>query len=143
MVSEAETIGRPNKKAANWPYCNLSNIEAGQVKPGEVRNPNGRPKKEKCITDQIRATLDKIPELLPNSTPNSGKLTNAQIFADQMVLEALKGNSAIVKEVLDRVEGKVKEVLEQTINDVTPIADMTPAERKTRIIDILKATNRN
>ncbi len=111
-------------------------------KPGQSGNPNGRPKKEACYTSCLKEIADQVPELLPDGRDNKDKRTWAWIIAQKTILDAAKGDTAARKEYAERVDGKVKEVVEQTVKDVTPIKDMTPEERKNRIIDILKATNR-
>ena len=104
----------PSKQGRNKAF-----IE-NQIKPGEVRNPTGRPKKENCLTSVLKSELCKIPEQLPNSKPNTDKLTWAQILGAQAIAHAAKGNSPYYKEILDRVEGKVVEKHEVVLDTIGP-----------------------
>ena len=79
------------------------NIIPHQIKPGEVRNPKGRPKKESCLTSVLKEELGKVPSKLPDGTRNTKKLTNAQILGAQAIEHAVRGNQAYYKEILDRV----------------------------------------
>ena len=60
------------------------------------------------MTSQLKDHLDKIPKALPDGKTNGEGKTWSRIIAERMVLEAAKGNIPALKEVLDRVEGKVK-----------------------------------
>ncbi len=80
-----------------------------KFKKGQSGNPKGRPKKEACVTTQIKALMDEVPELLPNSLPNKQKLTWARIIAEKMVIEAASGNGTYLRETMERAEGKVAE----------------------------------
>jgi len=50
--------------------------------------------------------------VLPDGSPNDRELTWASIISERVVLEAAKGNPAIIKELLDRCEGKVRDKLD-------------------------------
>ena len=78
---------------------NPENLIPHQIKPGEVRNPKGRPKGT-GITDKLRKILD----------DNEGK--GAQALADAIYAAALSGDPRIISIVLDRIEGKVTDRLE-------------------------------
>jgi hypothetical protein len=97
----------------------LGNLRA-PWKPGESGNPAGRPKKENCLTSVLKAELSQVPDQLPNSKPNSAKLTWAQILGAQAIQQAAKGNSPYYKEILDRVEGKVTEKHEVVMETIGP-----------------------
>ncbi len=76
-------------------------------KPGESGNPLGRPPKDVSITSHIKRLLEQEGE--------KGR-TNAELIAQALIDIAkdslnTKGKASIVKEVLDRVEGKVKDTL--------------------------------
>lgn len=84
---------------------NLGNSgEPHRWKPGESGNPNGRPAKELCITSLVREILER--------DAGDGK-TNAQLVAEAIVQLAktpnARGHVPTVKELLDRIEGKVPE----------------------------------
>ncbi len=79
----------------------ISNANLVPIKPGEALNPGGRPKGE-SITAQLRSML--------NEKDKDGK-SNAEKIAELLIREAQKPNSrhlaALIKEILDRTEGKV------------------------------------
>ncbi len=66
-----------------------------QFKPGQVANPNGRPERVKYISEALYHKL------------NTGDPTQAVLIADAIIDKAKTGEPAMVKELLDRVEGKV------------------------------------
>jgi len=101
-------------------------------KAGQSGNPNGRPKKALCITSQLKEVLDDVPLQLPNGTPNKDKLTWARIIAEQAVREAAKGSASILKEILDRSEGKVADKLQAEV-------DVMPPEEAARLLGLLDA----
>lgn len=68
-------------------------------KPGERRNPKGRPPKLACLTSCLKEELLKI-------DPKTGK-TNAQLIAERMVADAKAGVASARAEIFERVEGKV------------------------------------
>lgn len=69
------------------------------VKPGEVKNPAGRPPKELCITSILREKLHEPCDKDPS-------VTWAEWLA-RRALELAGENAAYYKELLDRTEGKV------------------------------------
>lgn len=84
-------------------HSKLSNFgdKLKQWEPGESGNPGGRAKGE-SITAQLRVML--------NTKDEDGR-SNAEKIADLLIKEAQKPNSrhlaALIKEILDRTEGKV------------------------------------
>ena len=91
-------IATPQKQGLNKAFTD------NQWKPGQSGNPGGKPKGE-SITAKLRKVLDQP------YTPD-GK-TVADHIVDTIVNEILKGkngfNTPLLKELLDRVEGKVVE----------------------------------
>lgn len=79
------------------PYC---------FKPGQSGNPSGRPKKKPITEAYLEALQD--PE------------TCKQI-AQAAILHALKGDGQILREVTDRVEGRVSDKVEHSGADGGPI----------------------
>lgn len=77
-------------------------------KKGECGNPKGRPKGT-SVTSRIKRILDE----------NEGQVSEA--LAKAMVKAALKGDHKFVKEILDRVEGKVTDNVELGGTDGSPI----------------------
>jgi hypothetical protein len=71
---------------------------------GTSGNPNGRPKGSVSLTTLIRRALDGS-KLGAESTPDGR--TVAEWLVDNMISHAMKGNAACMKEIMDRVEGKI------------------------------------
>ena len=91
-------------------------LKGKRFKPGQSGNPKGRPKKEVCLTSQLKDRLDEVPKVLPDGSPNNRELTWAGIISERVVLEAAKGNPSIIKELLERIDGKVKDKLDVRAN---------------------------
>jgi hypothetical protein len=92
------------------------NHAAGEhlFKPGVSGNPAGRPSMRK-FTTQLREALDK----------NDGAMIKALI--NVICQRALRGDYRFVKEILERVEGKVSDRLE--IESQERVQEMTESER--------------
>ena len=76
-------------------------------KPGQSGNPKGRPKGIKYMSELLREQLDQVPDTI-DSKPNTK--TWRDLICDSILRAAVKGNQpAITKELLDRIEGKVKD----------------------------------
>lgn len=76
-------------------------------KPGQSGNPGGRPK-GLSITARLRALLEKG-EI--NGEPIKGGQQVADLVAESIVKQAISGNAPLIKELLDRTEGKVPDRL--------------------------------
>lgn len=72
-----------------------------QWKPGQSGNPGGKGKRE-SLTAMLRRVLEK---------DHNGK-SIGELLVERLVKEALGGKLPHIKEVLDRVEGRVKEKIE-------------------------------
>ena len=111
-----------NKKAKTpiKPGTNKEFIEK-IIKPGECRNPTGRPKKENTYSDTLRDLLagqdinvtwtvnGKKKSLLVSSTQNM-----YYGVAASQIMEALKGNVQAQKEIVDRIQGKAPQGIDIT-----------------------------
>lgn len=82
------------------------NLKAHQIKPGEVRNPKGRPKKELCLTSLVKEELEEILKT------QGGNMTYARAFAKAWVRKAIQGHQTAMNQLLDRIDGKVPLPLE-------------------------------
>lgn len=74
-----------------------------KFQPGQSGNPNGRPKKGKTLTDILEKKLDK------------------EKFVLELIDLAETGNMAAIKEILERIEGKVADrqrFVDEDDNDV-------------------------
>lgn len=92
-------------------------MEAAKWKPGKSGNPNGRPKKELSLISIIKAELEspaysKDGDQIRDRDGNP--LTWAQVLGKSIVRQAGKGNSVAMKELLDRIDGKVPQPLEHS-----------------------------
>jgi len=85
-------------------------------KPGQSGNPKGRPKGIRYISESLRELLDQ--------KDKDGR-TNAQLIAEALIEAAKNPNSkmasGLIKEILDRTEGKVPDKVEETDTPVTII----------------------
>ena len=94
----------------------ISNANLIPFQPGYCGNPLGRPKKDACITSLVKDILDK-------KEAKSG-LTYAQLIAEAMVKQALK-DPQILKELLNRTEGKVVDSVDIQGTNVTITYELT------------------
>lgn len=87
-----KSLGNPNIAEEGKPY---------QWLPGESGNPKGRPPNIKYISDYLREELQKVTD---------GK-TNAELIAEALIglskQPNMRGYVPAIKELLDRIEGKV------------------------------------
>jgi hypothetical protein len=60
-------------------------------KPGQSGNPNGRPKKENCLTDILKSKVD------------------AEDLAERLINAANNGDMIAMKYIYDRIDGRPKE----------------------------------
>ncbi len=80
-------------------------------KKGVSGNPKGRPKKEDCLTSIMREYLEQF------DPKDEQKVTHAELVVVATVELAKKGNAAALKEVWERMDGKVKDKLEVETKD--------------------------
>ncbi|MCK5019558.1 MAG: hypothetical protein KAS32_21035 [Candidatus Peribacteraceae bacterium] len=87
---------------------NNNNLKRGNpawVK-GKSGNPNGRPKKNACLTSLMKELLDRDAEwIAPGATPDDK--TWQQMIVKALLTKAAKGDIKAIELVLDRTEGKV------------------------------------
>jgi hypothetical protein len=108
--------GTPEKLVAPWAT-------------GTVWKPNGRPKGPR-LTTLIRRALRQR-ELCGQPTP--GNETVTQFLAEAMIVHAIKGNAAFMREILNCVDGPAQSVLpesERADNVVLYIPDNGRDRRK-------------
>lgn len=75
-------------------------------KPGESGNPAGRPKKGEALTDKLREKV------------------NADELTEWLLKEAKTGDIAAIKYVFDRIEGKPRETIHQTIENLPDVVEI-------------------
>jgi hypothetical protein len=99
------------------------------AKKGEVRNPKGRPTKRVSLTDNLKDELLKIPrEVTVNGVKVRNDYTNAELIAKAWVRKMVRGDGTLIREALERLEGRVKMRTELTGPDGGPI--QTSSEKK-------------
>jgi hypothetical protein len=101
-------------------------------KKGQSGNPKGGPRKEVSITALVKEELEKQAdrngEMLFNK--DGSPKTWAQLVAMAIVRRTVGGNSTAMKELLDRVDGKVPQPLQHTGRDGEPIEVNVKNERQ-------------
>jgi hypothetical protein len=70
-------------------------------KKGKSGNPRGRPKKQDCLTQLLREEIKKI------CPADREKRTWKQLIVFATLQLAMKGNATALKEVWERIDGKV------------------------------------
>lgn len=95
----------PDREKSDITPINIVRDEKGQFLPGSVASP-GRPRRSKSISDQLQHIINMSQEELKAFTPNTG--------AQMIALDMFKNSKdpQILKELLNRVEGKVVEQIE-------------------------------
>lgn len=104
--------------------------EHTRFKPGQSGNPGGRPKR-KPVSVELVALLEEA----------DGQAAKA--LAKVILREALKGDIAFVKEVLDRAEGKAATAIDLTTRDDTPSEKADAAAKAEVMIATIKGRRAN
>jgi len=87
---------------------------------GATANPHGRPRRGTRISDHLQDLIDqadgKFYELRAylekrGKTKRLGKITMGRLLAARMLVLAFEGNTEMIKEILNRTEGRVIENL--------------------------------
>ena len=86
--------------------------QKGQPSP----NPNGRPKKEFSITNTIKEYLDETAEIRKGrgKAAQTEQKKRADILVETLFKMAAKGDINALKYLIDRVEGKPLQAVEQS-----------------------------
>jgi len=69
--------------------------------PGQSGNPGGRPKSAKLFRDALLIELKRV----------DGDVERIQKVAEKLVLNALAGDTTAIKEIADRIDGKVPQAV--------------------------------
>jgi hypothetical protein len=77
----------------------------GAWKPGQSGNPNGRPRKGKCLSDALQKRLKKKRE--------DGRTSN-QAIVDRLVTAAEEGDLRAIEGIFNRLEGTPTQSIEHT-----------------------------
>lgn len=77
---------------------------------GQSGNPKGRPRKEVCITSGLKELLLSVPPIT-DKNGNANKRTGVELVTLAWLQGMLKGNPVLIKEALERIEGKIPQAL--------------------------------
>lgn len=108
---------------------NSDNIVPYQFKKNQSGNPKGRPKGSKSLTTQLKKMLA---AKIKNYDPiTDGDVT--QSIADHLInvllSKALNGEDKAIMEILNRSDGPVKQVIDQSLN-ITDYNDISEELQK-------------
>jgi hypothetical protein len=102
-------------------------------KPGQCGNPNGRPKGAKSITSHLKELLERRINVGKTKFNEDGlHITAKQAVAIALISGAIEGDTAKIRELLDRIDGTSKQVLEIENTD-KPSADDIYSDIKKRL----------
>jgi hypothetical protein len=93
----------------------------GRWQKGQSGNPAGRPKNEPLLSPEIRRQLR---DVCPHDLQGRTWLV---VLAERLLVLACKGNPAAIKELLERIDGKVTENLQLDLQ-LNAVKSMTDAE---------------
>ncbi len=85
---------------------------AGMFKPGQSGNPSGRPKSAKAITDLSLEILAEPFDDPMGLYPRFKDISKGEVILRQLIDKATYGDISATKELLDRLIGKPKQMLE-------------------------------
>ncbi|HWO01027.1 MAG TPA: DUF5681 domain-containing protein [Blastocatellia bacterium] len=84
----------------------LANLELGRFRPGQSGNPNGWPKGVPRVSTALAQLLRCA------ATEKYQVMNKADLVARALFNKAVRGDVEAIKEVMNRTEGKVKDVVE-------------------------------
>ena len=97
----------------------MNNENLTSYKPGQSGNPKGKPKGAVSIVTILKKLMNKKIKM-PGTHPLTGeKNANIKIkdaVALRLVTSALAGNTRSLQEIIDRLDGKVTQPLEHSID---------------------------
>ena len=101
-------------------------------KKGEIRNPKGKPKGIPHSSTRLRRLLELTNKM---ENPITGELEGFSV-AEQMdlkqIIRAIKGDTKAYTTIMDRLEGKPKETIDQNtkVQVVTPLVDIEQLKKE-------------
>ena len=100
-VNNKTPVKQPNNKRN-------PNLTGPRWKKGQSGNPKGRPKNELCMTALLRQEINaEVPKQIRETLFLPKDTTWMQVAVRSLLMQAANGNSTCVKELWDRLEGKV------------------------------------
>lgn len=101
-------------------------------KKGQSGNPKGRPPKDVSLTSLIKEYLETVPDIVRKDGTRNTK-TWRELIALAWLTGAADGNQALLKELLDRLDGKPESTLKlQTATIADLVAKATAEENNAR-----------
>ena len=79
------------------------------IKPGETRNPGGRPKADWTFMGLYKAELNKLLK-----TKDGKKILAKHAVAQRIVRMAIEGDLGAMREIANRIEGMPRQSMEHT-----------------------------
>ncbi len=110
----------------------LEAIKPHQFRPGQSGNPGGRPRKGKFAEILISMADELVPD-------DPKRRTWKRFLADQIFLQAAKGNVQAFAEIVNRVEGKAV----QRVDSERNLLENDPKEKLRALIANLRAAKGN
>jgi len=102
-----------------------------QFKPGNNANPNGRPKKEYCLTD----ILKEQGETEDVQTSNGQKISRKNALGQKLWAMAMGGDITAMRYVYDRIDGKPNQTIDTTIKKDTNMKSIMDKYKERKAIE--------
>lgn len=99
------------------PHPRVEFLELGKWKKGQSGNPKGKPKGAKSLTSTLKELLEreiKLPEHPITKDPNVKLTLREMLMLSLLKNGVMKGDLDSIKEIFDRIEGKVPLPMEHT-----------------------------
>ena len=136
MIADPKLPDKKVKRKRGNPRINEVNV-ATRIKPGEVRNPEGRPKTKTGIRSHVIKYIGFTAAQLKKELKKK-ELTVVEEAAINHLLELSAGDWQRLKEEFDRDEGKPNQNLNinQNISIIQEVAEMSDDEVNNRIKEL-------
>ena len=108
---------------------NIDNLKP--FKKGQSGNPNGRPKKEYCLTD----ILKEQGETEDVQTSNGQKISRKNALGQKLWAMAMGGDITAMRYVYDRIDGKPNQTIDTTIKKDTNMKSIMDKYKERKAIE--------
>lgn len=121
-------------------------------KPGQSGNPSGKPKGHRTVAMQFRKQFDlpaniliPVKERAIEIGINPDTATVGDIFALSVIMDAISGKESMVREVINRMDGKVPDIIRSEIIEEAKatLDNLTDEQLKAMLRKELKKENGN